>query len=758
MLFSSAFAAPTAAYAETKLYAEDALANIQRNAGFVPGGTAIVTGNCYLFVSKVCESLFGVKYDGEGLYGNYRAKHATGNYYTVSTYETTSKTPTSDVVEGIISFFIKNAAPGDIVHYGAYTTGSSNSSTHTFMINSIDNEKMSIYHANYQTTDYGRNTCHIDYIYWDSFRKNPTSNEKKDGKIYSMNSLFYNKMKSSGLGISINRATNYTDLYYLVGAAVPVLTLTNTSLSSITASWDQIIDASQYQLEYKKAGASSFNTISYTYTGLSYELKNLSLGDSYTFRVRACIGGKWYDWSDEKTITVTVPKITEIKDTLLSDAIQLEWDARSDISGVSVYRRVGTSGNFQYYKDITDIKQTMFVDKNIEYGKTYQYILERYLDYQGKAYTNKSDIKTVTYKLSQPTVAYEHMNVKRVDFNITQNGTSDVFVYYLTDEAGNYVVNQTETHDTNFVFDNLKTGAKYTFACAQKTKLGTGDFAKVTFQVIPPRLKNVRIWVVDKGLKVTFNKQYDITGYYVYRCRTKDGKYTKLGDLNKDTNWYYDKGVKYNKGYYYKVYAYVVSDGKTYTSWVSGPYLGVNYVGTPTGIKVTRTSPTSLKVTFNKSANAKRYLVQYKTSKKGKWKNAGTVKTNSKTFKKLEIGKTYYYRAKAVNSLGSSKFTKTAKKSAGVPQPEMPKAYNSKKGISLNWKPKSHANGYRIYRATSKNGKYYLVKTVNNNKSSWWTDTSAKSGTTYYYKLVAYKKVGKKTYSSAKSAYVTQKH
>ena len=125
MLFS-AFYTPVSAYSASKMYAEDKLQSIQTQSGFIPGKTAIVTGNCYAFVSKVCEKLYGVKYDGEGLYGNFRAKHQTGNYYTVGTYTTKETYPSSSVVEGIISFFVKNAVPGDVIHYGAYPTGTSN--------------------------------------------------------------------------------------------------------------------------------------------------------------------------------------------------------------------------------------------------------------------------------------------------------------------------------------------------------------------------------------------------------------------------------------------------------------------------------------------------------------------------------------------------------------------------------------------------------------------------------------------------------
>ncbi len=66
----------------------------------------------------------------------------------------------------------------------------------------------------------------------------------------------------------------------------------------------------------------------------------------------------------------------------------------------------------------------------------------------------------------------------------------------------------------------------------------------------------------------------------------------------------------------------------------------------------------------------------------------------------------------------------------------------TKKKVIVKWKKVTGATGYRIYRATSKNGKYKLVTTVKNSKTVTKT-ISAKSNKKYYYKVVAYKSVNK---------------
>lgn len=77
--------------------------------------------------------------------------------------------------------------------------------------------------------------------------------------------------------------------------------------------------------------------------------------------------------------------------------------------------------------------------------------------------------------------------------------------------------------------------------------------------------------------------------------------------------------------------------------------------------------------------------------------------------------------------------------------------------LRLSWEPLSGVDGYQIYRATSKSGKYAKIATVKGASNASYTDTGRTCGTRYYYKLRAYKKIGGKTgysaYSSILSAY-----
>ena len=103
----------------------------------------------------------------------------------------------------------------------------------------------------------------------------------------------------------------------------------------------------------------------------------------------------------------------------------------------------------------------------------------------------------------------------------------------------------------------------------------------------------------------------------------------------------------------------------------------------------------------------------------------------------------------------SVKWTSSKLKAAKVDFTKVTSASYDK--LRLSWEPLSGVDGYQIYRATSKSGKYAKIATVKGASSATYTNTGRTCGTRYYYKLRAYKKIGGKTvyskYSAILSAY-----
>lgn len=157
----------------------------------------------------------------------------------------------------------------------------------------------------------------------------------------------------------------------------------------------------------------------------------------------------------------------------------------------------------------------------------------------------------------------------------------------------------------------------------------------------------------------------------------------------------------------------------------------------------------SAKVTWKKVKGAAGYQV-YRATKNGKYKKVKTTKATSWTNKKLTTGQSYYYKVRAYkNQGGKNLYSNFSKRLKAVPRTKAPsyKLTAGKKKIRISWKKVHGADGYRIYRAKSKNGKYKQIKD-SRSKLRRYTSICLTSHHRYYYKVRSYRIVkGKKVYS-----------
>lgn len=431
MLFSCVSFSSIVAYSAQQGTAQYALDQIMTKSGYTPGKQANPANNCYQFISNVCTQLFGVKYDGEGLYDNYKARHQTGNYYTVATYTTQKSYPDSAFADEVIAFFKNNGMSGDVVHYGAYN--SSYSKTHTVMIYSVDSKCMKILHSNY-----GSVNVRLDSIYWDSFKKDPTKTAyNSDDSVYSLNAWLYATMKQSGaggVGITINRYSKYASLYGGLTLTAPQPTQTTTAQkinldqvlnvavtsnndTSIGITWLPVANATEYYIQIKnKTKGTTFDK---TVTTTSTTLNNLTKGNTYTIEIKGkCKNGESVAYSPVLTVTtgngqlpyVPVPETTTQPTTqattqstttsnkpkkttaksLKSSAkgkLTLTWSKSSDASGYQIYW--SKDKNFKNVISKTSVsgKSTLkYTGKNFTKGKKYYVKVRAYKKVGSKKY------------------------------------------------------------------------------------------------------------------------------------------------------------------------------------------------------------------------------------------------------------------------------------------------------------------------------------------------------------------------------------
>lgn len=274
--------------------------------------------------------------------------------------------------------------------------------------------------------------------------------------------------------------------------------------------------------------------------------------------------------------------------------------------------------------------------------------------------------------------------------------------------------------------------------------------------------------VTYNAVTLNWNTVEYATSYEVYR-KTANGQWTKLTETTGTS--YSDQSVAASTAYGYKVIAVTDHWGQRVES--SFAETGVTTAAAP----VTPSKPdtgndtpkpdqnvqnltavsagyNSVRLNWSKVKDADGYRIYRATSANGTYKSVATIKngkTTSWTNKKLTTGRTYYYKIRAYKNQNGKKVWKSYSKTVSViptlGQVKVTKAGVSNRKAVLKWKKVSGANGYLIYRSTSKNGTYKCVNSLSSKKTKYTSKKLAK-GKTYYYKIRAYRKVnGKRVYS-----------
>ena len=220
--------------------------------------------------------------------------------------------------------------------------------------------------------------------------------------------------------------------------------------------------------------------------------------------------------------------------------------------------------------------------------------------------------------------------------------------------------------------------------------------------------------------------------YKIYRATSSKGKYTEVAEVTGTTA---EVSVPVGKTYYFKVKA-VCNDDSALSSAQSAAAKATGKCAQPT-ITVEAGSTGKPVVKWEKVTSAKKYEVYRATSETGKYTKVTTTTKLTYTDTKATVGKTYFYKVKAVASKTTynSAYSEVKSCLTVCAQPALTVTVNSTTGKpSLSWKKITGAIRYDVYRAASENGEYALVATQT---AISFKDESAAPDTDYWYKVIA---------------------
>lgn len=345
------------------------------------------------------------------------------------------------------------------------------------------------------------------------------------------------------------------------------------------------------------------------------------------------------------------------------------------ILGYRIYRSLDQSS----FSLIAETNETMFIDRDVQNGRTYYYYVSA-LNEVGESpysFTVSAIPATVPSAPLNETarVADDQISVsweKPLD-----NGGLPITEYHVQRKAGSEsFTDYAVTYSTVFFDSNVTFGTTYIYRIAAVNERGAGPYSSsaetnlLEFPSSPYRLAGffdngsiTLLWEFDSNESVSFN---------VYRTRVQGTPYVKIGSTNSTS--YVDSSIELGSHYYYVVTAVNARGESDYSDQAIVSTFTVPSVPADIAIVV---SPESLTLLWLPGPGfvlpADFYLV-YKSTDGIAFTLVGNTTDLFYIDTEVELNQTYYYFIVAVNEFGNSDPSETVSGTIpeSIPEVEIP--------------------------------------------------------------------------------------
>ena len=541
--------------------------------------------------------------------------------------------------------------------------------------------------------------------------------------------------------------------------AAPRVTIGNSSASGKPQlTWAAVDGAAKYEI-YRSTQQSTGYSLLGTTTSTSYVNTGAAAGTTYYYKVCAVNSAGTSAYSNivsgrAKAAIPAAPRVT-IGTSSASGKPQLTWAAVDGAAKYEIYRSTQQSTGFTLLGTTTS---TSYVNTGAAVGKTYYYKV-RALNVDGAAGAYSSTVsgaaKAVAPAAPTVTMTYSDSGKPKLTWSAV-SGAASYRVYRSESRGTGYSLLGTTT-STSYVNTGAAAGTTYYYKVCAVNSAGTSAYSNIVSgraKAAIPAAPRVTIGTSSASGKpqLTWAAVDGAAKYEIYRSTQQSTGFTLLGTTTSTS--YVNTGAAVGKTYYYKVRALNV-DGAAgaYSSTVSGAAKAV----APAAPTVTMTYSDSgkPKLTWSAVSGAASYRVYRSESRGTGYSLLGTTTSTSYVNTGAAVGKTYYYRVKAVNSAGTSAYSNIVSGTARTPAPAAPVLKGGTSSASgkpqLTWAAVDGAAKYDVYRSNRADGTFSKVGSTD---KTTYVNTGAVKGVTYFYKIRAVGASGASGFSNTVAIHV----
>ena len=548
------------------------------------------------------------------------------------------------------------------------------------------------------------------------------------------------------------------------------VTVTNKGSTKLKVTWDDMSDkGAEKYIVYGSLDGKTYTELGTT-SNLYYTDTSVPTNTTRFYQVTAVITINGTDIEGSKSavayemarplkptdVTLTAVRYDKIKITLTMDP---------DADGVQIWR----STDQKTWTKIYDGTKSAYTDTGLTCGTTYYYKARFYVNgtMKGTTVTKTCAYSAVVSGKATPaapstvdiTKTHEGPLAKNNYMKVEWTKVTGASGYQVQQKAGSgsWTLVKTITNGSTLActITGLKLNTTYQYRVrAYRTVKGTnvyGPWTKSgTDSLALKKVASLAATTSPSGtIKLSWTGYYNAAGYRVIMTCTDDPTYSYEKDVTASAVTI--SGLTLGYQYTAEVYVFV----NTSTSIKLGPVATITKEITPTkptGVTAAQVSNQyAVKVKWTKVSGVDGYMVQRRLASDSTWTTLNTVADDTtaytdKTLTKSDLGETYYYRVVSYVAAphGDAKAGSAAVSVSIVPfttTVEVDAA--SSNALKVTWNAVDSASGYQVWRSTSANGTYSLVKDTT---ATSFTNKKLSTGTYYYYKVRAYVTVGSKTY------------
>ena len=521
------------------------------------------------------------------------------------------------------------------------------------------------------------------------------------------------------------------------GLPKPVVTAEQGEAGKPVLTWDAIEEADGYSI-YRATKKSGKYTELATVAEACYVDETAEIAKTYYYKVKAvCSADDELNSKESSVVSVKTkcaPTVIHVQLDVATGKPAISWEAVEGARKYDVYRATSENGKYSKTKTVSTVS---YIDTGASVGKTYYYKVKAVASSStyNSGYSNILSCYTVcaqpnvTVKLSATTgkpelswkkvtgaSKYEILRATALDGEYTslsvQKGTSYKDVNAAADTAYFYKVNAIASKEANHSIDGVP--------------------VSITASVSQPAIKTA-VSDAATGLPLlTWEAVEGAVSYEISRASKSKGTYEVIGTVSELS--FTDETAAGGKTWYYKLTA-ITAKG---TRSAASSYKSAKCICAAPVIDVQLdTASGKARISWDAVDGARKYDVYRATSENGKYSKAKTVTTLSCIDTGASVGKTYYYKVKAVASSSSynSGYSSILSCYTICAQPKVTVKLNAATGKpELSWKKVTGASKYEILRATTLEGEY-ISQSVQ--KGTSYKPTDLEFDVPYFYKVNA---------------------